>query len=80
MRFRHDEVLAEHWTDLRAAIKERWPDLDDVEIELIAGQPDMLTGVLQEHYWVTKEEAEEQIGEFEDEVLSGEKPLLHATA
>lgn len=80
MRFRHDEVLQQHWSDLRAAMKERWPELDDIDLDLIAGQPDMLAGMLQEYYWITKEEAEEQIGAFEDEVLSGEKPLLHASA
>ena len=76
MRFRHDEVLTEHWSDLRGPMKERWPDLDDIDLDLIGGQSDMLAGMLQEYYWVTKEEAEGQIGEFEDEVLSGEKPML----
>ncbi len=80
MRFRHDEVLQQHWNDLRAAIKTRWPDIDDVEFELIRGQRDMLVGALQEHYWITIEEAQEQIAEFEDEVLSGEQTMLHAGA
>jgi uncharacterized protein YjbJ (UPF0337 family) len=80
MHFRHDEVLEEHWNDLRAAMKERWPSLDDVDLDLIAGQSDMLVGMLQEYYWITKEEAEEQIAEFEEEVLSGEKPMLPAHA
>jgi uncharacterized protein YjbJ (UPF0337 family) len=76
MRFRHDEVLEEHWSDLRAAMKERWPELDDLDLDLIDGQPDMLVGMLQDRYWITKEEAAEQIADFEDEVLSGEKPML----
>lgn len=76
MRFRHDEVLEEHWSDLRAAMKERWPELDDLDLDLINGQPDMLVGMLQDRYWITKEEAAEQIAAFEDEVLSGEKPML----
>jgi uncharacterized protein YjbJ (UPF0337 family) len=77
MRYaRHDEVLAEHWNDLRAAMKERWPELDDMDLDIIDGQPDMLVGMLQDRYWITIEEAEEQIAEFEDEVLSGEKPML----
>ncbi len=76
MRFRHDEVLQEHWSELRAAMKKRWPELDDLDLDIIGGQPDMLVGMLQDRYWVTKEEAEEQIAEFEDEVLSGEKPML----
>ena len=76
MKYRHDEVLAEHWADLRAAMKERWPDLDDIDLDLAAGQPDMLAGMLQEYYWITKEEAEDQIVAFEEEVLSGEKPML----
>ena len=80
MHFRHDEVLQEHWSDLRSAMKERWPSIDDTDLDVIAGKPDMLVGMLQEYYWITKEEAEEQVYEFEQEVLSGEKPMLHAHA
>ena len=50
------------------------------DLDVIAGQPDILVGILQEYYWITKEEAEEQVYEFEEEVLSGEKPMLHAHA
>ncbi|MGZ4962055.1 MAG: CsbD family protein [Limisphaerales bacterium] len=80
MRVGHHEVLEEHWNELRGAIKQRWPDIDDVEFDLIRGQPDMLVGALQEHYWITIEEAQEQIAEFEDEVLSGEQTMLPAHA
>jgi len=80
MRLGHPEVLEEHWSDLHGAIKERWPEIDDVEFALINGQTDMLVGTLQEHYWITIEEAQEQIFEFEDEVLSGEKAMLRASA
>ena len=78
MHFRHDEVLLEHWSDLRAPMKERWPELDDIDLDVIAGQPHRLIGMLQDRYWITKEQAEEQIAEFEDEVLSGEKPMMGA--
>jgi uncharacterized protein YjbJ (UPF0337 family) len=75
MKLGHHQILKEHWQELRPAIKERWPDLSDVDLDLIAGQPDMLVGALQEYYWITKEEALEQIAEFEEEFLTGEKAL-----
>jgi uncharacterized protein YjbJ (UPF0337 family) len=75
MKLGHHQILEEHWQELRPAIKERWPDLSDVDLDLIAGQPDMLVGALQEYYWITKEEALEQIAEFEEEFLTGEKAL-----
>jgi uncharacterized protein YjbJ (UPF0337 family) len=78
MRIRHDEVLEDHWTDLRSAIKERWPSLDDIDLDVIAGEPDRLVGMLQEYYWITKEEAEDQIAAFEEEVLRGEQRTVRA--
>jgi len=56
-----------HWDDMRSAARERWPELSDNELSLIEGHRDMLTGMLQEHYGVSRDEAERQTAEFERE-------------
>lgn len=61
------EILTEEWPEFRHAIKNRWPEIPDVELDRFAGQSDMLVGVLQEHFWITKNDAEEQLSDFLDE-------------
>jgi 2-C-methyl-D-erythritol 4-phosphate cytidylyltransferase len=45
MHFRHDEVLQEHWSDLRSAMKERWPSIDDTAACELIEQPVKLVHV-----------------------------------
>gem|GEM_PF-6297489 len=59
-----EEFFHEHWNDLRHAIKERWPKITDNELDRADAQSDMLVGMLQEHYWISKAQAEEQLRKF----------------
>lgn len=61
---RDTDLIEEHWNELRPVIRQRWPDLSANELDLINGQPDMLIGMLQQHYSVTREEAALQVREF----------------
>ncbi|MGZ8225518.1 MAG: CsbD family protein [Methylococcaceae bacterium] len=54
-----------NWKQLKGKIKEKWADLNDDELEEIAGKRDVLLGKLQEKYGMEKEEAEKQIDEWE---------------
>ncbi len=62
-----NDLIAAHWDEMRADAHRRWPDLTDNELSIIDGHKDMLVGVLQEHYWVSREEAQRQASEFEHE-------------
>ena len=68
------DFLTERWNEFRHAIKERWPDITDNELDVINGQSDVLVGTLQEHYWISKAEAEKQLRDFVEEFL-GEPAL-----
>ncbi|HWD20052.1 MAG TPA: CsbD family protein [Verrucomicrobiae bacterium] len=52
---------------MRAAARERWPELSDNELAVIDGHRDMLVGALQEHYLISREEAERHAARFERE-------------
>ncbi|MGZ8137335.1 MAG: CsbD family protein [Methylococcaceae bacterium] len=54
-----------NWKQLKGKIKEKWADLNDDELEEIAGKRDVLLGKIQEKYGIKKEEAEKQIDEWE---------------
>jgi len=57
-------ILEGKWTQLRGAIREKWGQLTDDELDQIAGKRDKLAGVLQERYGYAENEAEQQIDDF----------------
>ena len=50
------DVLEGKWMQLRGAVREKWGDLTDDDLDKIAGKRDKLAGVLQERYGLTKRE------------------------
>ena len=62
-----NDLIASHWDQMRTEAHQRWPELSDNELAIIDGHKDMLVGVLQEHYWVSREEAQRQASDFERE-------------
>jgi uncharacterized protein YjbJ (UPF0337 family) len=54
-----------NWKQAKGTLKERWGRLTDDQLDVIAGKRDQLVGVLQESYGIAKDEAEQQISEWE---------------
>jgi uncharacterized protein YjbJ (UPF0337 family) len=52
------------WKQVKGEIRKQWGKLTDDEIEMIAGERDILIGKLQEKYGYTKEEAQRQVDSF----------------
>jgi uncharacterized protein YjbJ (UPF0337 family) len=59
------------WKQLKGRIRQKWGDLTDDDIEMIAGKRDALCGKIQERYGINRHLAEQQLKEFETE-LAGE--------
>ena len=57
-------ILEGKWLQLRGAIRDKWGQLTDDELDQIAGKRDKLAGVLQERYGYAENEAEQQIDDF----------------
>ena len=49
---------------LRGAVREKWGELTDDELNEISGRRDKLAGFLQERYGYSQMEAERQIDDF----------------
>ncbi len=60
------DEIAGKWKQMTGAVKEKWGELTDDEIMMVAGKRDQLAGKIQERYGVTKEEANRQVDEFFD--------------
>jgi uncharacterized protein YjbJ (UPF0337 family) len=47
-------------------VKAQWGKLTDDHLDVIAGNRDQMAGKIQETYGITKDEAEQQIKQFEE--------------
>ena len=63
------------WNQVKGSMKEKWGKLTDDDLQVIDGKRDLLVGKIQERYGLTKEQAEEQIGQWNvpDAHLYGEE-------
>lgn len=57
-------ILEGKLKQLSGAIRERWGELTDDDIDELRGEAQRLVGKLQEKYGYTKEKAEAQVAEF----------------
>ena len=53
------------WKQLKGKVKEQWGKLTDDDLLEIEGRRDQLVGKIQARYGITKEEAEAQVGTWE---------------
>ena len=61
-----------NWKQFKGHVKEHWGRLTDDHMDVIAGKRDQLLGKLQEAYGIGKDEAEQQIKDWEARI----KPRL----
>jgi len=70
------------WKQLKGKIKTKWGKLTDDDLDVIAGQKDQLIGKIQERYGIQKEEAQQQVDEWNKtraEEDTGEHELRRAS-
>lgn len=59
------DTIEGNWKQFRGKVKSQWGKLTDDQLDVVAGNRDQLAGKIQETYGVSKDEAEEQIRQFE---------------
>jgi uncharacterized protein YjbJ (UPF0337 family) len=58
-----DEVKG-NWMQLKGAVREKWGDLTDDDLDRIAGDREQFVGRLQERYGMMRDDAERNVDEF----------------
>ncbi len=58
------------WKQFSGKVKEKWGKLTDDEVTTIAGKREQLIGYLQERYGYEKEQAEKELNDFTQTMLS----------
>jgi uncharacterized protein YjbJ (UPF0337 family) len=61
----NNDILSGNWKQLTGNILEQWGKLTNDDLDVVAGRRDQLIGKLQEHYGLAKEDAQQQLQEFE---------------
>ena len=56
------------WKQLKGSVKQKWGNLTDDDLDVVAGRQDQLAGKIQERYGITKEEAAKQVREWSSTV------------
>ena len=59
------EKIKGSWTQTKGAVKEQWGKLTDDDLLEIEGRRDQLVGKIQTRYGISREEAEAQVGTWE---------------
>lgn len=59
------EQLEGNWKQLKGKVKQQWGKLTDDQIDVIEGGREELAGKIQEAYGCSKEEAQQQISDWE---------------
>lgn len=59
-------IVEGNWKQFKGKIKEQWGKITDDDLDKIAGKRDQLAGKIQESYGIGKDEAEQQLRDFED--------------
>jgi uncharacterized protein YjbJ (UPF0337 family) len=64
------------WEQLKGGLKMKWAKLTDDDLDFIAGKKDQLIGRIQERYGISKEEAQNQVENWNPEATgAGIDPL-----
>lgn len=59
------DIIEGNWEQIKGNVKKNWGKLTDDDLDVIEGNRQVLAGKIQERYGIAKDEAEEQIKEFE---------------
>lgn len=59
------DIFEGNWEQVKGNIQKKWGKLTDDDLDVARGNRKILAGKIQERYGIEKEEAEEQIEEYE---------------
>jgi uncharacterized protein YjbJ (UPF0337 family) len=73
----NSDTLKGQWKQVMGRAKESWGKLTDDELMRVEGNAQRLSGLVQERYGVTREEAEDQVKRFVDRLSDRDNTTRH---
>jgi uncharacterized protein YjbJ (UPF0337 family) len=71
------DILQGQWKQMKGKMKEKWGKLTDSDWDQVAGKRDQLIGKLQQHYGLSRDQAEKDLDEWEKAHSQGTKVAGH---
>lgn len=75
----NSDQIAGKWKQMKGAVKQQWGKLTDDDLDVIAGQSQILAGKLQERYGMAKDEAQRTASEWMNSYDSTDAKSASAT-
>ena len=63
-----------NWKQFKGSVRQQWGKLTDDELDVFAGQRNLLMGRIQELYGISKDETEKQLSDWEKRILESAHP------
>ena len=61
----NSDIIKGKWEQLKGSVQKQWGELTDDEVDQIEGDATKLSGLLQERYGKSKDEAEREVDEWQ---------------
>lgn len=69
----NEDRLQGRWKEIKGKVRERWGQLTEDDLDVIAGRREQLLGRIQQRHGLAREEAERQVQDWK--LRSGEFPF-----
>jgi uncharacterized protein YjbJ (UPF0337 family) len=63
-----------NWKQFKGSVRQQWGKLTDDELDVFAGQRNLLMGRIQELYGISKDETEKQLSDWQTRILESAQP------
>jgi uncharacterized protein YjbJ (UPF0337 family) len=60
----NNQILKGNWTELKGKVREKWGQLTNDDLDVIAGRRDQLVGAIQKRYGRALDEVEREVDAF----------------
>ena len=63
----NNQILKGNWTELKGKVREKWGQLTNDDLDVIAGRRDQLVGAIQKRYGRALDDVEREVDAFLNE-------------
>lgn len=60
----NESIIKGKWNQIKGSIKNHWGEITDDDLAMLEGDAQKLSGIIQEKYGKTQEEADQEIKDF----------------
>ena len=61
----NSDIIAGNWKETKGKVKQQWGKLTNDQLDVIDGKREELTGEIQKAYGISRDEAQQQVQDFE---------------